>query len=108
MSTDSIRLVRTFEIKEEYLTTLPVTYSWTSDSGLHCSTMGDKVHPSFEGLRTCLEEVGYIKTERWWNGDRVLQSFRLNGALFQPGDRFLSPEPLKEDIKRKRKEQNEK
>lgn len=46
-------------------------------------------HPEFACLRNQLEAEGYIKTERgWWNGDRVTQSFKLNGVLFEPGDQF--------------------
>ncbi len=52
-------------------------------------TIGNKDHDEFTKLRNHLEELGYIKTERrWWNGDRVLKSFKLNGWTFRKGHKF--------------------
>lgn len=46
-------------------------------------------HPVFTQLREQLESEGYIRVERgWWNGDRVIRSFFLNGFKFNPGDQF--------------------
>ena len=66
-------------------------------------------HPEFMALRDRLEAEGYIRTERqWWNGDRVLKRFRLNGVLFRPGEQFSSAAAMKWhlewELKRQRKE----
>ena len=46
-------------------------------------------HPEFTKLRERLGELEYIKIERgWWNGDRVLKPFTLNGLKFKKGDQF--------------------
>lgn len=110
MSSDfDIRLIQSFDIKEEYMTDLPVTYSWTSESGKPCSILSHASHPAFEALRIRLERDGFIKVERGWhNGDRVIRSFKLNGVMLYPGDRFSCPYPLKVDLQRKREKQNAK
>ena len=53
-------------------------------------SMGSSIdHPEFTKLREQLGEQGYIKIERgWWNGDRVLKPFKLNGRKFKEGDQF--------------------
>lgn len=52
-------------------------------------SISNKDHDEFTKLRNQLEELGYIKTERgWWNGDRVLKSFKLNEWTFQKGHKF--------------------
>jgi len=46
-------------------------------------------HPEFTKLREYLGEQGYISIERgWWNGDRVLKPFTLNGLKFKVGAQF--------------------
>jgi hypothetical protein len=56
-----------------------------------CSSRSNKDHDEFTKLRNQLEELGYIKTERgWWNGDRVLKPFTLNGVEFEIGEQFSS------------------
>lgn len=46
-------------------------------------------HPEFTKLREHLGELGYIEIQRgWWNGDRVLKPFTLNGLKFKVGDQF--------------------
>lgn len=56
-------------------------------------------HPEFAKLRDQLEELGYIKTERgWWNGDRVLKSFKLNEWTFKKGHKFCSAAAMKNSI----------
>jgi hypothetical protein len=46
-------------------------------------------HPEFKKLRNQLEADGFIHTERrWWNGDRVLKRFKINGYVFEEGDQF--------------------
>jgi hypothetical protein len=48
-----------------------------------------KDHDEFTKLRNQLEELGYIVTERkWWNGDYVLRSFKLNGWTFRKDQKF--------------------
>lgn len=50
---------------------------------------GSDDHPEFAQLRNQLEAEGFIACERnWWNGDRVLQPFFLNGVPFFPDDQF--------------------
>ena len=54
-----------------------------------CSTTSSEDHPEFTKLREQLGEQGYIKIERgWWNGDRVLKPFTLNGLKFKLGEQF--------------------
>jgi len=46
-------------------------------------------HHEFTKLREELGRLGYIKIERgWWNGDRVLKSFKLNEWTFRKGHKF--------------------
>lgn len=52
-------------------------------------SISSKDHDKFTKLREHLGEQGYIAIERgWWNGDRVLKQFRLNGFLFRKGKQF--------------------
>ena len=54
-------------------------------------SISTKDHPSFTELREELGKKGYISIERnWWNGDRVLKPFRLNGYLFKQDEKFPS------------------
>ncbi len=54
-----------------------------------CSSTSNLDHPEFAALRDRLEAEGFIECQRqWWNGDRVLRPFRLNGAEFEPGEQF--------------------
>lgn len=60
-------------------------------------------HPDFTALRNLLEEQGYIATQRgFWNGDRVLKPFLLNGVEFQPGGKFPCAVAMQHHIKWKR------
>jgi len=78
-------------IDEEYLTSVPVKYSWVRGSGGKCSTGSHVDHPSFTALREHLGARGYIEMERgWWNGDKVLKPFKLNTYDFMPGEQFSS------------------
>ena len=55
-------------------------------------------------MRNQLEELGYIKTERgWWNGDRVLKSFKLNEWTMRKGHKFPCAAALKGSIECARK-----
>jgi hypothetical protein len=59
----------------------------------------NKDHEEFTKLRNQLEELGYIKTERgWWNGDRVLKSFKLNEWTFRKGHQFPCAAAMKVSI----------
>jgi hypothetical protein len=54
-----------------------------------CSSTSSDDHPQFKELREHLGEQGYISIERgWWNGDRVLKPFKLNGKKFKKGEQF--------------------
>ena len=45
-------------------------------------SISNKDHDEFTKLRNQLEELGYIETQRsWWNGDRVLKSFKLKNCV---------------------------
>lgn len=78
-----------FKIDEEYLTSVTVAYGYTQD-GVDYGTTSHVDHPSFAALRIHLESRGFIKTERWWNGDIVLIPFTLNEKEFEEGSRFPS------------------
>jgi hypothetical protein len=63
--------------------------------------------PEFQTLRNQLEALGYIECERhWWNGDRVLQPFALNGVPFRPDDKFCSGAAMQHHLKFEREYQN--
>jgi hypothetical protein len=63
--------------------------------------------PEFHALRNQLEALGYIECERnWWNGDRVLQPFALNGVPFRPDDKFCSGAAMQHHLKFEREYQN--
>lgn len=62
-------------------------------------TIGNKDHDEFTRLRNQLEELGYIETQRgWWNGDRVLKPFYLNGWRFKRNHKFPCAAALKNSI----------
>lgn len=66
-------------------------------------------HPEFTALRDQLEREGYIQTERqWWNGDRVLKRFRLNGVLFEPGEQFACAAAMRFHLESESKRQSKK
>jgi hypothetical protein len=98
-------MLKNFEIDEQFLTDVTVKTEFThlenpkdpTDDDLikilkdHHSvvSIGSKDHDEFAVLRTRLEELGYIEIEhRWWNGDRVLKSFKLNGWTMRKGSQF--------------------
>ena len=59
-------------------------------------SISNKDHDEFTKLRNQLEELGYIKTERsWWNGDRVIKGFKLNGLPLKKGERFYCAAAMK-------------
>jgi hypothetical protein len=54
-----------------------------------CGMTHSEDHPEFARLREQLGAEGYISIERgWWNGDRVLKPFTLNGLKFKVGAQF--------------------
>jgi hypothetical protein len=58
-----------------------------------------KDHDEFTKLRNQLEAKGYIECQRsWWNGDRVLKPFYLNGWRFKKGHKFPCASALKSSI----------
>jgi len=60
---------------------------------------GNKDHDEFTKLREELDRLGYIKIERgWWNGDRVLKSFKLNEWTFRKGYKFPSAAAMNNSI----------
>lgn len=64
-------------------------------------------HPVFDSLRRTLSEQGYIHMESgWWNGDRVIRPFRLNGALFECDEKFPCGSAIRRTVEYKLKEQS--
>ena len=64
--------------------------------------------PEFKALRTQLESEGYINCERgWWNGDRVLKTFTLNGIKFEVGNKFFSGAAMHNHLEWERKYENQ-
>jgi hypothetical protein len=62
-------------------------------------SIGTKDHPEFAQLREQLEQEGYIQVERgWWNGDRVLKTFQLNGVEFKKHDQFSCAAAMKHHL----------
>jgi len=61
-----------------------------------CSMTGSDDGPEFKALREQLETLGYIRIQRsWWNGDRVLKPFMLNGITFRKDTQFSSGAAMK-------------
>lgn len=59
--------------------------------GKHRSSVTKNVdHPEFAKLREQLGAEGYIQIQRgWWNGDRVIKPFTLNGVEFREDEKFV-------------------
>jgi len=67
-------------------------------------SIGSKDHPEFTQLREQLERDGYILVERgWWNGDRVLKTFRLNDVEFKKHNQFPCAAAMKHHLEFQRK-----
>ena len=109
-----------FELDPEYITDVTIREEWNIHTNKDTITNEDLVevlkgrgswssthsedHPEFARLRDQLGELGYIRIERgWWNGDRVLKSFTLNGMAFEPGEQFCSAAPMKFHLERAQK-----
>jgi len=68
------------------------------------TSVGTKDHPEFDRFREQLGTEGYIRIERgWWNGDRVLKPFVLNGVEFKVGEQFSSACAMKHHLEFARK-----
>ena len=64
----------------------------------------NKDHDEFTKLREELGSLGYIEIQRgWWNGDRVLKSFKLNEWTFLKGEKFCSASAMSNSINCARK-----
>jgi hypothetical protein len=67
-------------------------------------SVSNKDHDEFTRLRNQLEQEGYIETQRgWWNGDRVLKTFKLNEWTFRKGHQFCCAAAMKVSIQVARK-----
>ena len=94
-------MLRQFILDEKYITDVTVRVERRQEfndkhdlfkvikNPIVMTSIPSKDHDEFTNLRNQLEESGYIKTERgWWNGDRVLKSFKLNEWTFRKGHKF--------------------
>ena len=107
--------LRTFTIDEAYIVdvTVRTEYDYVKDRNNPTNEdlikilkgfdkgvcISNKDHDEFTRLRNQLEELGYIKTQRgWWNGDRVLKSFKLNEWTFRKGHQFPSAGAMRVSI----------
>ena len=73
----------------------------------NCSVMGFDDSEEFKALRNQLEAEGYIQCQRnWWNGDRVLKLFFLNGVRFNADEQFSSGAAMKLHLQFARKYEN--
>lgn len=62
-------------------------------------SISSKDHDEFTKLRDQLEHEGYIECQRsWYNGDRVLKSFKLNEWTFRKGHKFVCAAAMKGSI----------
>lgn len=83
-----------FKLKNEYFSSVQdVKYALLHDlSGkivFQGNSLGVKDHPEFTKLRNRLSKMGYILMETsYWNGDIVLQPFKLNKLSFKKGEQF--------------------
>lgn len=68
------------------------------------TSISSEDHPEFTRFREQLGTEGYIRIERgWWNGDRVLKPFTLNGVKFIVGEQFSSACAMKYHLEFARK-----
>lgn len=105
-------MLRTFTIDEQYITdvTVRIEHDLIKDRSNPSNedlirmlkghdrtvTISNKDHDQFARLREELGKLGYISIERgWWNGDRVLRSFKLNEWTFRKGHKFPSAAAVK-------------
>ena len=63
-------------------------------------SISNKDHDEFTKLREQLGKLGYISIERgWWNGDRILKSFKLNEWVMKKGHKFPCAAAMSVSIK---------
>jgi hypothetical protein len=108
----SFFIIMNFELDESLAWDITIRKEWNSylnkdtvtDEDLiellkgkgHCSSLTNDDGPEFKALRNQLEAEGYITCQRgWWNGDRVLKLFFLNGVRFDRDDQFSSGAAMK-------------
>jgi hypothetical protein len=108
-------MLKQFSIDENYITDVIVSVETSSIKDRNNPTHDDiikilkghdrmiwtsnKDHDEFTQLREELGRLGYIKIERgWWNGDRVLKSFKLNEWTFRKDHKFPSAGALSNSI----------
>jgi len=86
--------LKQFKLKRSYFTSVEdnkyvVLENLVSKIIIEGDSYGIKDHPEFTNLRNKLEKQGYIQIERgWWNGDRVIKPFSLNGIKFKKYAKF--------------------
>jgi hypothetical protein len=79
----------------EDLSQIPDSFKSSFDGTRAIQTTGWEDPSEFTQLRNLLHDQGFIKKEpRWWNGDRVLQAFTLNGHHFSEHEQFPCAEAL--------------
>jgi hypothetical protein len=106
--------MKNFKIKEKYLKDVryseikklsfihPITGEHLVDKEME--VQGVKDHPQFTRLRKYLSKNGYIHMElSWWNGDRALKPFKVNGYEFKEHETFYCASALGTAIKCKRR-----
>ena len=91
--------MKRFRIKSEYITDVrtekPMKFVTVEGDVITGTSIGSEDHPEFTKLREKLGSDGYISIERgWWNGDRVLKPFYLNGNKFIKGEKFCCASAL--------------
>lgn len=80
-------------IDPTHICSIHCTYALVFEDGYTFSSQDSNTyHPSFETVRRILESHGYLKTETWHNGDRVLKPFVMNGYQFSVDDQFPCPD----------------
>lgn len=113
--------IMNFEIDPEFITSISVVTEYhrakdpanptpeefmaiIKDGPVRSTSYSTVDHPEYDKLRNNLGDLGYIKIERmWWNGDRVLKRFTLNGIPFKKDDQFSCASAMKHHLEYKRK-----
>jgi len=108
-------MLKRFQIDEKYITdvTVRIEHDFIKDreNPIHedvikilkghdiAVSISSKDHDQFTRLREELGSLGYISIERkWWNGDRVLKSFKLNEWTFRKGHKFSCAAAIQSSI----------
>lgn len=91
-----VTIHRTYSIAKDPANPTPAELFKMLSSDSNYSSTHSEDHPEFTALRNRLEKEGYISVEhRWWNGDRVLKKFKLNGVLFKKHEKFCCAAAMK-------------